>query len=137
MSKFIDIRGALLQAYTDAAFGISTAYENQKYTPVAGTPWAQINIVPSQPEPAAVGTNGSDEHNGFMQIDLNYPLEDGTFNALTMAESIAATFKPGAKFTRNSQTVTIRSSGISVGRVIDGWYNVIMTIVYYSRIQRA
>jgi hypothetical protein len=72
-----------------------------------------------------------------MQIDLNYPLDSGTATILAKADEIAADFKAGQSFTYNSNTVIIRSCGASVGRELNGWYNVMLTIQFYSRVSRA
>ena len=137
------IETALRTAYRAGGFFAdeNTAFENQAFEPTPGTPWAQLFLVPSQPSAASLGDSGLDEHTGFLQIDLNYPINEGTGAINIKADEIRAHFKAGARFvddefSQDPQSVLIRSCGRSNGRNVNGWYRVSITVFWSAWTQR-
>jgi hypothetical protein len=128
MSHLID--SALIQAYTDGAFGLAWASENRDYEPTAGTAWAEIYMLPNQPSVASLGDDGLDIHDGVMQINLNYPAGQGAGGANQKATAIRNYFYAGRSFAYSGQSVEIVSCGRGPGRVIDSWYRVPVTLFY-------
>lgn len=134
-----DARNALAQGFTDGNFfpPADVAWENVTFAPRTGDkPWAKFTFVPTQPFPDTLGQGGLDRVDGFVQIDLNYPIGDGDSAAMDMYVEIAARFKAGARFTSNGQTVVIVSCGRSQGREFSGFYRISVTINFYAQIQR-
>ena len=134
--SLLKIKSTLLQAYVDGAFGLSTAYENRQFEPTTGTPWAAVYVLPNQPSAFSLGSNGSDEHDGILQIDLNYPTGNGDGAVLAKADAIRAVFKHGVSFTLDSQAVSIRQCGRSGARIVDGYFKEIITINWTARTLR-
>ena len=131
-----NIKSALVNAYVTGGFGVPTAYENKNFEPDNSNAWAAVSLVPNQPSVATLGDSGTDSHDGFLQIDLNYPLDGGDGDALAKADEIRTHFKAGAKFSYGGQTVVISSCGRSRGREVQGMYQIILTINWYARTAR-
>lgn len=131
-----NIKATLVNAYVTGGFGMPTAYENKHFTPDNDSAWAAVSIVPNQPSVATLGDDGTDNHDGFLQIDLNYPLNGGDGAVLAKADEIRAYFKAGARFRYGGQTVVITSCGRSHGREVRGMYQMILTINWYARTAR-
>jgi hypothetical protein len=134
MSHKID--AALVQAFTDGAFGLSVAYENKKFEPVPGTPWSQLFIAPNQPFVNTMGDGGEDLITGFLQVNLNYPVGTGAGDAKQKATEIRDYFSAGTVFTYNGQDVFITNAGRGIARNIDSYYQVVITINWQARVQR-
>ncbi len=135
MSHLID--SALLQAFSDGAFGLPIASENKQYDPIAGTAYAELFIVPNPSDVLTMGDGGQDLFTGFMQVDLRYPLDTGTGTAKQKATDIQNAFKAGSRFTYSGQEVFITGSGRNgSGRREDGWYRITLTINWEARVTR-
>jgi hypothetical protein len=131
-----NIRAALVEAYESLHLHLDTAHENRPFSPGAD-PWAALFVIPNQPAVATLGNGGEDEHTGFMQIDLNYPLHGGTAAALETADDIRAYFAAGRWLEYDGQRVLITSSGRARGVEVNGWYRVSMTINWTARTIRS
>ena len=131
-----NIRQALVESYVDGNFGLPTAYPNTTFNPTSDVAWAQLDIIPNQPSVAALGENGTDEHDGIMQIALNYPLNEGDGDVVAMADTIRTQYKAGFSKTANEQSVVVRSCGRSAGGEVDGWFRVVITINWYAHTAR-
>jgi len=129
-----NIHTALAQAFDDADLALPVVFENTgSYKPTPGTPWCEFFFIPNEPQVLTLGENGEDEHTGIVQINLNYPLNQGPVPALQKAGEIRSVFKAGATFTYQSQSVLIRGAGVSrASQVVNSHYQVILTINWRS-----
>lgn len=129
---------AFLKAYKDGAFftDAKTQYENLAFTTPTGEAWAAFYFVPSQPVVATLGAGGSDRLDGFVQIDLNYPANKGTKDVRDKADALRSLFTAGARFSYSGQEVIVASCGRSQGRIVNGFFRVSVTIVFYAHITR-
>lgn len=134
----LSIESALRKAWRDGGFFAdeSTAYDNVAFEPVANTPWARVAVIPSQPEVTSLGVNGYDEHNGYLQVDLFYPMGQGTGAVHAKSDAICSLFVAGARFSYDSENVLIRSSGRNNGRKDGGWFKVTVTVFYLAHTAR-
>jgi hypothetical protein len=101
------VRAALevkLAAMTPA---LATAYENAPYTPVAGTPYQAVYLLPIVENPTM--GDGYYRHSGIFQISLFYPIGAGTKTITDRAALIQTAFKRGTAMT--SGAVTVRVTG--------------------------
>lgn len=132
------VRSALVQAFVTGSFFNQTevAYENKKFDPPKDKPWAAFFFVPIQPVVFTLGTGGYDEQRGFVQIDLNYPTDDGEKDVAAKADAIRDAFKAGFQFSYSGQEVRIVSCGRSQGRSINNYYRVSITIQFLAFIVR-
>ena len=129
MSDKID--SALIQAFTDGAFGLSWASENRAFTPTAGTAWAELFVIPNQPSVASLGDDGYDLHDGILQINLNYPADTGAGAAKAKATAIRDYFYAGRSVLYSGQYVEVVSCGRDrAGRSVDSWYQIVVTVFW-------
>lgn len=132
-----NVRSALMQAFKDGDFFAkeNTSFENLKFTPGAN-PWCKLTFVPAQPTVATLGAGGKDRLDGFLQIDLNYPLDTGEKALNDKFDALRNTFTAGARFTYSGQEVIVASCGRSQGRIIEGFFRVSVTVIFYAHINR-
>jgi hypothetical protein len=129
------IRSALEVALAAMSPALATAYENAPFTPVVGTPYQQIALLLAQPANDEIGRAGLHREEGFLQVDLKYPLSTGPAAAATRAELIRSTFYRGASFTASGVTVNIeRTPTIMPARVEEDRYVLTVRIFFYSHI---
>lgn len=144
MSAFSAISQALINQYraSGAFTDLLTLYENEAFNtttkpkPSISTPWGAVFIVTNQPTPESAGAGGMDGNTGFMQIDLNYPINAGSGAIVSKADAVAQYFKAGTRLAYSGQQVQIQSCGRSQGRPVDGFYRVSMTINWTAYVPR-
>jgi hypothetical protein len=131
------VRSALEVALAAMTPALSTAYENAPFTPVAGTPYQRVTLLLAEPANVQFGPGYTEQ--GFLQVDLNYPLDGtpsatgGSKPATARAEAIRSTFYRGASFTASGVTVNIeRTPEIMPARVEEDRFIVPVRIRFYS-----
>lgn len=97
-----------------------------------GSLWLKASIVRGETEPVTLGVNGEDNHNGFLQVDVNVPVNSGVGIVSNIAGSIKELYPAGRKI----GSVVVSRSSVSSGRIVGGWYRLSVTIYFYSRIAR-
>ena len=110
------VRSAL-QAKLDAMTpALATAWENDDYTPVVGTPYQAAYVMPAEPDNVTLGDDYYREQ-GIFQVSLFYPLQVGTATAEARAELIRTAFKRGVSMTSGAVTVIVdKTPEIPAGR---------------------
>lgn len=115
------VRSALESALAAMSPALAIANENWPYTPVVGTPYQRVTVLLAQPANDEFGPMYREE--GFMQVDLKYPLNTGPAAAETRAELIRATFTRGTTLTASGQKVHVsKTPEIMPGRVEEDRY---------------
>lgn len=128
------IRSALEVALAAMTPSLALAYENATYSPVVGTPYGRVTMLLAQPANDEINSFHREE--GFLQVDLNYPLSAGAAAATTRAELIRSTFYRGAPFTASGVTVTIeRTPEIMPGRVEADRFVIPVRIRFFAHIR--
>lgn len=136
-ANYSDIQKALVAAYLSADNTTPTAFPNSELSDTQKTGlWANFHNVRAESSPITLGDKGRDNHPGFLQIDLNYPRNKGDGPLLQKADELLSFFTAGKAFTYNAQKVTVRSTSLSPGRNVGGFYRVSVTVVYYARTER-
>ncbi len=139
MGRHTDIERAITQSVLDCDTGLPFAIENAPFDkPDDGSPWMAMWIVPSQNGVRAVtcGDAGEDEHVGILQLDLNYPVGKGTKALRLVADKIARFYVAGRRMISGLAGVEVISCSKSLGREVDGWWRVSMTINWRARLSR-
>ena len=124
------INAALIQGYQAAALGLSTGYEGKAFEPQSGVPHALVRVVPADTDVASLGVGGFDEHVGFLEITVLYPLDDGTGNLLAKVDAARAYFVAGRRLTYQGLCVRIRRSTRSAILRDGGWLRVVISVFY-------
>jgi len=130
----IKIDQAFIQAYIDNNFDIATAYENENYTPTAGTPYIELININNDITPLSV--TDSNETDGIFRLILRWPLLQGAIAPKIKANEIITAFKIGTKVCYAGDCATVTNTSIDRGYAEDGWYKLILTIGYYAILGR-
>ena len=130
----IKIDQAFIQSFIDGAYGLETAYQNQPYTPTAGTPYAQLLNIPN--DITALDLTDTNETDGLFRIILRYPVDSGAFAAKNQAETIMAEYSIGSSVSYSGQSARITAVNRQQGVVEESWYVTLITISYRAFIPR-
>jgi hypothetical protein len=113
---------------------LSTAYENVPFTPVTGTPYQMVFLLPATPANPTMG-DGYYREQGIFQVTLMYPLQAGPKTAADRAELIRAAFKRGTSMTSGGITTIVeRTPEIGQGRVDGDRWALPVKIRWYAGI---
>jgi len=130
------VRSALVQGFTDAALGFPFASENKKFTPPANAPWCELFYFPGEPVMATLGANGMDQIDGYLQVNINVPLDSGTGVAMAKADILRDYFFGGRTLTYGGQEVRIKAAGTKPGFPTDKAFKTPTVIQFYAQILR-
>lgn len=130
--SMLDIRIALETRLNTMTPSLSTAWENDKFTPAVGTPYQRVYALPASTDNPTFGDTQSLE-SGIMQVSLCYPELKGSGAAITRAELIRDQFTRGLTLTSGSITVRIQNTpSISPARQEPGLYIIDVSIPYFA-----
>lgn len=126
------VRAALESKLNGITPSVATAWENNRYTPVSGTPYQAAFLLPGEPDNATMGTDHYREV-GIFQVSLFYPLLAGPASAASRAELIRSTFKRGSSMVSGSTTVRVnKTPAIGQGRADGDRWMVPVKIQYFA-----
>lgn len=132
--SIVSVRAALETRLNVMTPALSTAWENTPYEPQAGTAYQRVTLLAAAPDNSTFG-NGYYREQGILQIDLMYPLSDGTAAAAARAELIRAEFKRGTSVVSGGVTVIIeKTPEVSAGRVEGDRWCVPVKVRWYAGI---
>lgn len=132
--SIVNVRAALETKLNGITPTISTAWENTPFEPQAGTAYQRVTLLAAAPDNPTYGGSFYREQ-GILQIDLMYPLSDGTAAAAARAELIRAAFKRGTSMASGSVTVIIdKTPEVSSGRVEGERWCVPVKVRWYAGI---
>lgn len=127
------IHAALVQKYESAATGLPTAYPNKNLEqPSNEVPWAELFIIPIETLAFTLGADGQDLYEGILQVNLNYPTNTGHKEALLMADRLCHHFRAGQLSVYDGVQVNFRGATALQGRVVNGWWRVVVSARFYS-----
>lgn len=128
----IKINAALVAGLTAASLGLQIAPEGKNTEPPSvSTPWAAWFNLPASTDVATLGVGGMDETVGIFQVDLNYPLNDGTANVLAAVQKLRDYFVAGRRLVYQGQCVKVERVTRNNLRPVNGWQQINVSI-YYS-----
>jgi len=126
------VRAALEAKLNGITPALATAWQNAPYTPVAGTAYQQVFLLPATPSNPTLG-DGFYREQGIFQITLMYPIQAGSSAAETRAELIRTAFKRGTSMTSGGVTVKVEATPeISQGRVDGDRWAVPVKVRWFS-----
>jgi len=85
---------------------LETKYENQKFTPVVGTPWQEVKVIFSDPLDTEM-TAAYHQKRGVIQVVLHYPWGAGAQAATSRGMLISTVFARGNTFVNGGVTTHI------------------------------
>lgn len=112
------IRKALEQRLAALSPAISISYENKAFTPITGTPFQRVNLMPNTPDNTTQG-GASYIERGIFQILLCYPINTGPAAAETQAQLTRAHFKRGTSMVEAGITVVVTDTPRVAPAMID------------------
>ena len=131
------IKVALEKALKALDPSFSTAYENVEFTPQAGVPYQDVQIVPRAPDNQTVG-DGYYREVGELQVFLSYPSNTGTSACMNKAVQIRDYFKRGNTYSNAGVDVNImKTPSISSGNVVGDRYVQVVVISYAAGVLKA
>lgn len=95
--------------------------------------WVQPHNMTGQTTAVTCGYNGEDDYQGILQIDINYPIGQGSGKLLELADKIRKQFQAGDTMWFKGQWVKVRSCSLSPEIESGGFQKRYLSIVYYSR----
>ena len=128
------IRKALEKKLAALSPNIATAYENVSFTPVAGTPYQRITLMPNDPDNSQMGS-ASYIARGIFQVTLCYPTQTGPASAETQAQIVQAHFKRGTALAESGIFVVVTHTPKQHPAMIDlDRYCIPLSILYQAQI---
>ena len=133
------VRQALEVALAAMSPSLATAWENTPFTAASpSTPYQRVTLLLAQPANDEMSSSYREE--GFLQVDLNYPIgssnaTNGPAFAAARADLLRSTFPRGASFSASGVTVNVtRTPEIMPGRTEEDRYVVPVRIQFHSHI---
>ena len=102
------IRAALETTLNAISPALLTIWENTEGTPVNGTAYQRVFLLPGPPLNLEIGPSYTER--GIFQVNLNYPLGTGPAAATARAEAIRAAFKFASTHTASGVTVLVTAT---------------------------
>lgn len=135
MSATTEIRRAL-EAQIANVSGIPSAgnraWENVRFEPTPGTAWVRMRLITQESRPAVRGANPSLLYQGLFLVDVFVPEGNGPNAADVLADAIRDEFTVDDAYTVGSTTVRFRWSERAEGISDSPWYQVPVTISWYT-----
>lgn len=129
------LRAAFLTALPGAVN--NTAFENQPFTPTGKEKWYIFSFIPNRPEVATLGSGGTDEITGLVQVDINIIAGQGKKGVDEDIDALRLVFTAGARFINFPVNVIIKNCGRNgTGRKVDGFHRFTVTIEWETRLNR-
>ena len=130
----MSIRSILEAKLATISPSIGVVYENlpsSAYTPTAGTPYQTVKMAYAEPDDPCI-TNDMTIDSGYMQVDLYYPISQGSKNVEDRAKLIRSTFTKALQLTDGTDTVRISKTPDikNMGNISDRYVYVVS--VYYK-----
>lgn len=127
-----DLQSALNQALAAAFPTMPIAWENTEYTPVVGTPYFRVYLLPAEIDVITLGPSPYQERKGIFQVSVLYPIGIGFGTPKGKVAEIVAAFRAGTVFTYNTLRVVCDKAWPSSGRKEDNaWYHIPVNVRYH------
>ena len=130
----IKIDQALVKSFDDGGFGLTTAYENDGFTPTKGTAFAALRVFMN--EIKGFTLSDLDSVTGVFQIALNYPAGNGAIAAKTMENTIFAAYPVGKTLTYSGQSLEITGKHRWQARPENGWFRLLLRLNFVAYVPR-
>lgn len=132
--SIVSVRAALETKLDGITPALASAWENTPFEPQAGLAYQRVTLLAAAPDNSTYG-GGYYREQGILQIDLMYPLSDGTAAAGARAELIRTAFKRGTSVVSGGVTVIIdKTPEVSAGRVEGDRWCVPVKVRWYAGI---
>jgi hypothetical protein len=137
MTDTQDIRGAIeikLAEVQDTSGKPEIAWENINFKPQGEAEWLRLNINFVSRKASGVGQNSQLLYEGVAFIDVFTQSDKSSYDADQLADQVMELFPYGTRLTNGSNTVIIRHAERQGALFEKPWYQVPVTIQFYSYI---
>jgi hypothetical protein len=111
---------------------LSTAHENVQFTPVPGTPYQRVNLLPAAPDNSIQG-GASYFERGLFQITLCYPQGVGAGAAEAQSQLLRTHFKRGSALLESGLTITvIETPKVAPARLEGDRYEIPISVAFQA-----
>jgi len=131
-SAFTDIQNLLEVQLNSLALGCPIAWDNTDYTPNPTTLWVSPSLLPSNGQPAGLGPNAQNRHDGIFQLTVYAPARDGRALGLSTADIIATGFKRGTTLATGNTSVRITAVSRNPSVEDGDWFQVPVSLSYIA-----
>ena len=97
--------------------------ENTRNIGKTGVSFSRATMLHTRPQQASVGINGKDAFSGLFQIDLFVPIDSGTADVNTLADTVVEHFPRGLTLTLGNVYVHIQLAWRETGSRFETFYN--------------
>ncbi|MEM1189942.1 MAG: phage tail terminator-like protein [Pseudomonadota bacterium] len=131
MPRFTETQRALDVRLGTYAGAEPIAWPNVTFEPEEDQTWIRPQHLPNTPR-KGLNRNTTTRGQGFYQIDIFAPADQGDGPAVTLADQIAALFPEDDKLQNGSTTVVLGVPAQDVAGPSGAWYRVAVLIPYQS-----
>lgn len=132
-ANIVAIRAALEQRLNAMVPALATAWENNAFSPVIGTPYQQVYLLPASPDNPVYGAGWQER--GIFQVTLCYPLANGPAAAAARAQLIRDQFLRGLSLTSGGVVVTVdKTPEVGVSATNDTEYRLPVKVRWYANL---
>lgn len=133
--RYADIQSALLTAWDDGAFGLTTYLPDRNEMPT--TNHVRLMLIPAVNTPATLGDDGTNEVAGIFQADIMMRTGRGNGEALEVVDAICAAFPSGRRLAYNGQQVIIWGAELNGPKSEGGWLRATVSINFAAYVRRS
>ncbi len=133
--RYADIQSALIDAWNDGNFGLTTLLPDRNENPT--TDHARISFLPAVNTPATMGDDGTNEVAGIFQIDVMMRTGRGNGEILETVDTVCAAFPSGRRVSYNGQQVIIWGAALNGPKSEGGWLRATVSINFAAYVRRS
>ena len=130
------VNQALVKSLDDLGLGIPIAWENFPIDPPNDGSFADVTLIPATPESLGKLVTDADEMRGIFQVSIYTPANESTGGALAIVDTIIQYYRHNRTVEYNGQKVNVMNTGRGVGRNVNGWYVIDISINFRSDLER-
>jgi hypothetical protein len=101
-----------------------------------GSVWTKVSHVPGGRFASTLGASGEDTVTGFLQVDVNVPLDTGEVIQSQVLDVLEEYFTSGRALTHGGVVVNVTGNQLSLSRREDNWHRRSITVYYRAHLQR-
>jgi hypothetical protein len=127
-----------LRAQAVSALGsMVVEHQNAPVVKPTNAKWGKFFFRPNKSSVRTLGSTGTDEHDGFFQIDVNYPVNTGDAASEVDYEALKVKFNASVNLTSGTQVVMIEGLGMTPDPEETQFYKVIFTVYWRAQVARS
>lgn len=136
--SYAKIRSALMTGLVaSGAFATNRIVPDNLPFATDGAVWCRFIFPGADSTVGSLGPGGVDNVSGFVQLDINCPMDKGDAPCLALADTLKTYFTAQRILTYDSVRLNVRDVSLSSGRIVDGHYRRSVTVYWFTQIARS